>query len=43
MTAGTLHTLTVETLRAELAGLTDFTADYLTNELREDLRDVRRG
>lgn len=42
VTAGTLHTLTVEELRAELAGLTDFTADYLTNELREDLRDVRR-
>jgi len=42
VTAGTLHSLTVEQLRDELAGLTDFTADYLTNELREDLRDTRR-
>lgn len=42
VTAGTLHTLTAEQLRAELAGLTDFTADYLTNELRKDLRDIRR-
>lgn len=42
VTAGTLHTLTAEQLRTELAGLTDFTADYLTNELRKDLRDIRR-
>ena len=42
VTAGTLHTLTTEQLRAELAGLTDFTADYLTNELRKDLREIRR-
>lgn len=42
VTAGTLHTLTAEQLRAELAGLTDFTADYLTNELRKDLREIRR-
>lgn len=42
VTAGTLHTLTAEQLRAELAGLTDFTADYLTNQLRKDLREIRR-
>lgn len=42
VTAGTLHTLTAAQLRAELAGLTDFTADYLTNELRADLRHIRR-
>lgn len=42
VTAGSLHTLTAEQLRTELAGLTDFTADYLTNELRKDLRDIRR-
>lgn len=42
VTAGTLHALTVEQLRDELAGLTDFTADYLTNQLRGDLRDLRR-
>lgn len=42
VTAATLHRLTVAQLRDELAGLTDFTADYLTNELREDLREVRR-
>lgn len=43
VTAGTLHTVTVEQLESALADLTDFTADYVTNELREDLRDVRRG
>lgn len=43
VTAGTLHTVTVEQLESSLAELTDFTADYVTNELREDLRDVRRG
>lgn len=43
VTAGTLHTVTVEQLETALADLTDFTADYVTNELREDLRDVRRG
>lgn len=43
VTAGTLHTVTVEQLESALADLIDFTADYVTNELREDLRDVRRG
>jgi len=42
VTAGMLHTLTAAQLRAELAGLTDFTADYLTNQLRKDLREIRR-
>lgn len=41
VTAGTLRELTVEDMRLALAGLTDFTADYTTNELREDLRDAR--
>ena len=43
VTAGTLHTVTVEQLESSLVELIDFTADYITNELREDLRDVRRG
>lgn len=43
VTAGTLHTVTVDELERALADLIDFTADYVTNELREDLRDVRRG
>jgi hypothetical protein len=43
VTAGMLHTLTAAQLRAELADLTDFTADYLTNELRKDLREFRRN
>ncbi len=42
VTAGTLHAVTVEQLESSLAELTDFTADYVTNELREDLRDIRR-
>lgn len=42
VTAGTLHTLTIEQLREQLEGLTDFTADHVTDELREDLRDARR-
>lgn len=42
VTAGGLGTLDVDQLRDELAGLTDFTADYIMNELREDLRDARR-
>jgi len=41
VTAGTLRELTVEDMRLALAGLTDFTSDYVTNELREDLRDAR--
>lgn len=42
VTAATLHTLSIERLREQLEGLTEFTADYVTAELREDLRDVRR-
>lgn len=40
--AGGLGALTVDDLQDELAALTDFTADYMMNELREDLRDARR-
>lgn len=41
VTAGTLRELTVEDMHLALAGLTDFTSDYVTRELREDLRDAR--
>lgn len=40
-TAATLHTVTVEDFRRALEGLTGFTADVITNELRDRLRDVR--
>jgi hypothetical protein len=40
-TAATLHTVTVEDFRAALDQLTGFTADIITNELREKLREVR--
>lgn len=42
VTAGSLHMVSTEELRQELGSLTDFTADYATNELRDDLKDVRR-
>lgn len=42
VTAATLRTLTVEDYRQALDALTDFTSDYVSNELREDLRDIRR-
>ena len=43
VTAGTLHALTVEDYRRALDGLTDFTSDFVSNELREDLREIRRN
>lgn len=42
VTAASLYTLTVEDYRRALDGLTDFTSDYVSNELRKDLRDLRR-
>lgn len=40
-TAATLHAVTVEDFRRALEGLAGFTADAITNELRDKLRDVR--
>lgn len=40
-TAATLHTVSVEDFRRALEGLAGFTADVITNELRDKLRDVR--
>lgn len=40
-TAATLHTVSVEDFRRALEGLAGFTADAITNELRDDLRDLR--
>jgi hypothetical protein len=40
-TAATLHTVTVEDFRAALDQLVALTADAITSELREKLRDVR--
>jgi hypothetical protein len=40
-TAATLHQVTVADFREALDQLITFTSDIITNELREDLRDVR--
>jgi hypothetical protein len=40
-TAATLHRVTVAEFREALDQLITFTSDIITNELREDLRDVR--
>jgi len=42
LTAGGLARISVEDFRRILEGLADFSADAVTEELREDLRDVRR-
>lgn len=40
-TAATLHTVSVEDFRRALDQLVTYTSNLITNELREDLRDVR--
>lgn len=42
VTSGILASLSVDDMHRALAGLTDFTADYIADELRKDLRNLRR-
>jgi hypothetical protein len=42
VTSGILASLSVDDMHRALAGLTDFTADYIADELRQDLRKLRR-
>ena len=42
VTAGTLMTVSVEDFQRVLERLADLSSDLVTNELREELRDVRR-
>lgn len=43
LTAGALSTLSVDEFQRILERLTDYTADRIARELREELRDVRRS
>lgn len=43
VTAGTLMTISMQDFQHLLERLADLSSDLVTNELREELRDVRRG